>query len=263
MPNLNEFDKVSDLGKFSGFPNMLKKEIGFWIGKSKAGLLITLAAFILINALVGFALWVPLEPIAEAGLSLMIRTLNVLVMLSTIIVMLGSIIGENKMGTSEWVLSKPITREAFIFAKIIGNWIGLFVSVVIIQTLFALLHIFIATGSLPNLLYLSEGLLLLGIRLLFIISLMIFLPIVLNSRALVLGSLVFLMIIQSILAYYLGKVNDWLPEILPHNMDSIVKSISLGQSPDFEMWYLTTAFIIVLTAVLIYFSILIFKRREF
>ncbi|MFP4458570.1 MAG: ABC transporter permease [Candidatus Zixiibacteriota bacterium] len=256
-------EKVQDLGIVHGFPNMLKKELGFWFGKSKIGIIISIFSLIIVNAILAFSLWMPENPIPENGSSAMLPILSTLVFFVAIIMLLGSIIGEDKMGTSEWVMSKPITRESYILSKIVGNWLGIFITVVIIQTIFGLIHTLIASGGIPNLLYLSEGIALIGLKLLFFVSLMIFLGTLLQSRAAILAIIFFLAVIQMILTNQLNKVNQWLPLLLPNKFNPLIQSFGLGQRTPFDMWYLPMISVAFLTGVCIVLSILLFKRKEF
>lgn len=59
----------------------------------------------------------------------------------TIIVMQGAIAGEKRSGTAAWVLSKPVSRTAFVVSKLVANTLGLFVAAVLVQGLVAYLII--------------------------------------------------------------------------------------------------------------------------
>jgi ABC-type transport system involved in multi-copper enzyme maturation permease subunit len=52
--------------------------------------------------------------------------------IATILVMQDSIVGEQRSGAILWLLSKPISRQSFIFAKWLGNSINLLVCITII-----------------------------------------------------------------------------------------------------------------------------------
>jgi len=50
-----------------------------------------------------------------------------------IIIAQDAIIGERQSGTAAWVLSKPVSRPAFILSKLVAGAIGLLVTGIVIQ----------------------------------------------------------------------------------------------------------------------------------
>lgn len=59
----------------------------------------------------------------------------------------SAIVGEKQSGTAAWMLSKPLSRQAFILAKLLAFLQGILVLQVIIPGIFAYLEIWIATGT--------------------------------------------------------------------------------------------------------------------
>ena len=55
------------------------------------------------------------------------------------ILMQTAVVGEKRSGTAAWVLSKPVSRVAFIIAKLIANSTGIVVTLVLAQGLIAYL----------------------------------------------------------------------------------------------------------------------------
>lgn len=51
------------------------------------------------------------------------------------ILMMGAIVEEKRSGTAAWILSKPISRTAFVLSKLIGNGIGVLVCIILAQGL--------------------------------------------------------------------------------------------------------------------------------
>ncbi len=54
-----------------------------------------------------------------------------------VIIMQGVVVGEKKSGTAAWVLSKPVTRPAFILSKVIANSLGVLVTMVVLPGIVA------------------------------------------------------------------------------------------------------------------------------
>ncbi len=73
------------------------------------------------------------------------------------IIVQGAIVGEKKSGTAAWVLSKPVTRTAFVVSRLIGNTLGVLVTAVLVPGVVAYLTIGTLTplGWLPPLNFLA------------------------------------------------------------------------------------------------------------
>jgi ABC-2 type transport system permease protein len=70
-----------------------------------------------------------------------------LLSLGAIVLNQGMIVDEKLSGTGEWVLSKPLTRPAFLLAKLGGNFMGILVVLVGLQSLVAYLQVWLKTGE--------------------------------------------------------------------------------------------------------------------
>ena len=62
-----------------------------------------------------------------------------------VIIMQDTIVGEKREGTASWVLSKPLTRLAFVLSKVIANSVGVMVTMIIVPfcisfTIIAIVH---------------------------------------------------------------------------------------------------------------------------
>jgi len=73
------------------------------------------------------------------------------------IMMQRVIVGEKRSGTAAWVLSKPVTRTAFVVSRLVGNTLGIMLTAVLIPGAVAYLTIGLLTplGWLSPLNYLA------------------------------------------------------------------------------------------------------------
>jgi ABC-type transport system involved in multi-copper enzyme maturation permease subunit len=53
------------------------------------------------------------------------------------IIMQDVLVGEKREGTAAWVLSKPVTRQAFVLSKVISNSVGIVVSMIVVPCVLA------------------------------------------------------------------------------------------------------------------------------
>ena len=107
--------------------------------------------------------------------------------LGAIVLLQDSIIEEKNNGTAEWVLSKPVSRPAYVLAKLLPNLLGMAVTMLLVPGIFGLL---ILRGFDPVAFSLSGFLIaqcIVALHLLFYITLTIMLGVLLNSRAPLLG----------------------------------------------------------------------------
>jgi ABC-2 type transport system permease protein len=62
------------------------------------------------------------------------------------IIMQGEIVGEKNSGTAAWILSKPVSRPAFVLSKLIGNATGVALTMILAQGLIAYLITYFVLG---------------------------------------------------------------------------------------------------------------------
>jgi ABC-2 type transport system permease protein len=98
-----------------------------------------------------------------------------------IITMQGSIIDEKKSGTAAWILSKPVSRTAFIIAKLIANAVALIIVSIVIQWAVSYL-LFTIRGNTPAPGPFAFGVALLALHLLFYLTLTLMLGTIFNDR---------------------------------------------------------------------------------
>ena len=129
---------VNERGWRMGFANLLRKENRDW-WRTRRWWISTIVWLLLINGIAYGMLWTPMpDPSApnpmtaptvmlppEAAVTGALGNLVIMVGLFTpigaIIAMQGSIIDEKKSGTAAWIMSKPVSRTAFIVSKLLAN----------------------------------------------------------------------------------------------------------------------------------------------
>ncbi|MCA9874260.1 MAG: ABC transporter permease subunit [Anaerolineales bacterium] len=153
----------------------------------------------LLDGLLAFALYVlpqmaaakdvPIPPEEALGIGMqMFFGLGAIgLALGAIVLLQDAIIEEKAAGTAEWVLSKPVSRTAYVLGKLLPNLLALPVVMLLVPGTigYLLFRSFDATAVPLRSFLISEGIV--AVNLLFYITLTVLLGVLLNSRAPLLG----------------------------------------------------------------------------
>lgn len=107
--------------------------------------------------------------------------------IGVVILLQGSIIDEKALGTAEWVLSKPVSRTAFVVSKLIANAFGILITYVLLQSAIAFGLISLNQNRLISVSGFIKGASLLALLLFFYLTLTVMLEVLFDKRGTVLG----------------------------------------------------------------------------
>jgi ABC-2 type transport system permease protein len=269
MASASTLQPVRERGWRTGLRNLLWKEMQDWFGTRRwlgQGILWLL----IVNGFVAVVLHAPTtEGVVqssaerEAAAVMIFFTVAGMAMGTGVVVSAqDEIIGEKQTGTAAWVLSKPVSRAAFVLAKLLGNVPSILLVMVGLQGLVALAQISAFRGSLlPLLPYLAAmGLVLL--TLLFYLALTIMLGTLFSSRGPVIGIPMLLIFGYQFLGGMLRPLAQVMPWtlIIPGAGPSIASALVTGQPLPPLTPILGTA---VLTLVFAGVAVWRFQRDEF
>ncbi len=148
MSSNSAFQLVAGNGRFRGFDNLLQRENQKWWPLRRA---LTRAAIwiILLNGLLAAALFVfptmtdpegnllfPDDPL-QTGSAMFVGLAAVGLSIGIIVTLQDAIIEEKQMGTAAWILSKPVSRQAFLSAKLVSSVVGMICLMIIPSALVA------------------------------------------------------------------------------------------------------------------------------
>jgi ABC-2 type transport system permease protein len=257
-----------------GLANHLKAELGRWFRSRKWWTHILIFA-LAINV---FLVSVISDPRGEEDpyretIGWFNGLLGVVGAIGVVILMQGAIVGEKRSGAAAWVLSKPISRPAYLFAKMIGNAIGITVTIILAQGLigYAIIHAGYATAPSPPafLTALAPHM----VNLLFYITLTVMLGAIFNVRGPVIAiPLAFLLVDEFVIALVPPGLLDVLMKTLPYGLatgygdaapsdaPSIATSIMLGEEPYSLAPLLST---LLFSALFVAVGVWVLRRQEF
>lgn len=150
----SELVPVMQSGWRMGLENLLRRELKQWFG-TKSWLMQALFWGLILGGLIFMVTGdseVALEERLATGIAVYSIMGSIFPSIVIIIFSTGAILEEKERGTAAWVLSKPVSRTAFILAKLIGGIISFGVSLLLIPGLivYAILNFGVGAFSLGS-----------------------------------------------------------------------------------------------------------------
>jgi len=147
--NYDDLEPIKGGGKFQGLGTLMKTEISRWRH--------SIAWWLQIIAVLGFCNGITLMAMlgseGQPGIGMMMFPLmsGMYVALSAMTMIQGAIVKETTEGTAAWVLSKPVSRVAFMTSKFVTNCISMTIALVLCPWIVAYL-MFVGFGVAVDLL---------------------------------------------------------------------------------------------------------------
>ena len=236
MSGNSAFQLVDERGWRRGLGSMLGSEFSRW-WKTRMWWVQSLIWMGLIGFMLGAVLFSAQEappgaPPSEDVAILFFIFAGLFPAVGVVIIMQGVVVGEKKDGTASWVLSKPITRPAFILSKVVANGLGVLVTMVILPSVLAFSLNGIATGVPWNLPRFLAALSVIFLNHFFFLSLTLMLGTFFGGRGPVIGiALGLLFLQQNLIGWipFLGKVLPWKLVIpLGEQLDAVAPCLLVG-----------------------------------
>jgi ABC-2 type transport system permease protein len=239
MASNDEFQSVGNQGWLQGYANLSRKENYLWWGTSRWWVQI-LVWLLIANGILFMVIGIApsmekspdsasstqatqntgqaQDPLDIYGLNVFLKMAGITLAIGVVVLGQDTLINEKQSGTASWVLSKPVSRGAFILSKVVSHALGILITMVVAQGIGAYLIIYFITHRALPIMPFMGAMGMLFISLLFWLGLSIMLGALSNKRGLVIGlPLVF------ILGYSLFvEIIPWTGEIMPWNLTAAV-----------------------------------------
>ena len=264
MASDSALQAVRESGWLSGLPNMLRKENGKW-WNTRQWLIQSVIWILLVNGLHGMVLHLSNQGPASMGflfesVTIFYALLGGMTPFGAMILTQGAIVEEKKSGTAEWVLSAPLSREAFVLSKLVINSLWIFGILVLLQGAVYELVLMAYGMEIVPVLDLVKGLAFHGFHLLFWITLSLMLGTFFKARGAVIGIPVLLLAFQDLIAdfgrRYLSGIELWLPK----RIEEIATQVTLRGPISSTVPLFTIGLLMVIFTVIAFWR---FKREEF
>lgn len=258
MPADRALKSLDSYGWSAGFRNMLRKENARW-WNPKSLVIQFVIWLVIINGTVAFYLFVipPMfqtaaavlqannttseqarqiaasglvnmtkEKIVNMGLQDLFGLAGLAALLGAIIMTHDSLLKERESGTAAWIMSKPMSRKAFVLSKILANSFGMVTIVILVQGIVAYAQCSIVLGSPLAVIPFLAALGVMALNVLFYMVMAISLGAFSLSRGVALG----VPIIFSLMGDLVLALKPELSHFMPWTLGDIAFSISNGSS---------------------------------
>ena len=243
-----ELERVNEWSGLRGFANLYRKEHRAWWG-TRRWWINALLWTVLLCGLTAIMLFGPNEEVAEAtqaeitqaggavaytlmvGLEIFFVFGVPVLAIGTIILAQDLIIGERQSGMAEWLLSKPVTRRAYVLAKVAANALGVFALLVGLPSVIVYGILSLRLGTLYPLLPFLSAVGIMTVHTLFYLTMTLMLGTIFNNRGPILG-----IALGSVLGG--GMLGNLIPPLLyvtPWMLPKLAWSTATGQAIPVEM----------------------------
>jgi ABC-2 type transport system permease protein len=132
-----EMVPASATGWRLGFGNLLRKELGMWVGTPLWWIQTLIWLFML-----DFTTAMTIrdtggrtgdELLSEASLAFF-QVAAAAIPIGIVLTLMGAIVREKDQGTAAWVMSKPVSRAAFVMSKFVAHLVGFLTTAVIVPS---------------------------------------------------------------------------------------------------------------------------------
>jgi ABC-2 type transport system permease protein len=248
-------------GPLTGFGNLVDKEYGTW-WRTRRALLHSILWLSVIN---GILLLIGLDEMGRNPYGILAELTEIFfrmggffAAIGIVVSTQGSVLGERKLGTAEWVLSKPVTREAFVLSKLVVNGASFIALAVLIPSVVFFLQTLLLAYLQPSLGPFLLGSLLNVEHLLFYLALTLALSAWMNSRGAVSGVAIGFMFAGFILPGFL----PWLLGMTPWALSEFAATAARGRPLPAEAWQ-PIVVTLLWTVSLVLVALWRFDREEF
>ena len=274
MVTNTELQRVGLSGWRTGLANLLHKENRAWWA-SRRWLMQSILWTVVVNGFVALMVFVLLPfgqsagGTAAGGMDRLTTAAQMLVQIAltalatgAIVLVQDAIIAERQMGVTEWLLSKPVSRPAYVLSKLLAHGLGVLVILVGLQGALGYGLLSLVMGEPFPLLPYLVGMAGLAVHTLFYLTLTLMMGVLTTNRRILLGvsmgSLMGGQMLVQILAVPAGKF----VMLTPWSLNNVLPAAVLGIPLPLSIW-LTIGVTAILSAIFVAVAVARFERLEF
>ncbi len=266
-----ELQRVGLSGWRTGLANLLRKENNTWWG-SRRWLVQSLLWAAIVNGFTALMLFALPPLLAAAGapetdaLSMGLAGLFKLGALAlaagTIILVQDAILGERQLGVTEWLLSKPVSRPAYVLSKLLAHGLSILVILVGLQGLLGYGLLSLGVGEPFPLLPYLVGMTGLAVHTLFYLALTVMLGVLTVNRRVLLGVSMGVLMGGSLALQALGALVGKFVMLTPWSLSECLP-LAVSRTPLPMSIWVPIGVTAVLTVACVAVTLTKFERLEF
>ena len=271
-----ELERVKERSGLRGFSNLFRKENRAWWG-TRRWWINALLWTVLLGGLTAIMLFASGEEVNEAteaeitqagGLLayILLLGLNVffqfgvpVLAIGTVILAQDLIIGEKQSGVAEWLLSKPVTRRAYVLAKVAANALGVFALLVGLPSVVAYGMLSLRMGAPFPLAPFLSAVGIMTVHTLFYLTLTLMLGTIFNNRGPILGIALASVLGGGMLGGFIKPLFYVTPWMLP----KVALLTATGQAIPAEMGIASLVATALWSVVFIFVALVKFEKMEY
>jgi len=259
----SELQRVGLSGWRTGLANLLHKENRAWWG-SRRWLVQGLLWTVLMNGTVALNLY--LDGVTGDRVSMAIAQLFQMGALAlpvgAILLAHGETVSERQLGVTEWLLSKPVARTAYVLSKLFAHSLGMLIIMVGLQGAIAYGQVSLAMGKPFPLLPYLVGMAGLAVHTLFYLALTLMMGVLTANRPLLLGVSLGVHFGGVLAISFLGKFLGEFVLLTPWSLFNTLPATALGVTLPVSIW-VPIGVTAVLSVVFVAVMVARFERLEF
>jgi ABC-2 type transport system permease protein len=267
----SELQRVGLSGWRTGLANLLGKENRAWWA-SRRWLVQSLLWTVIVNGFTAVMLFVlpvmieavggPEQDILGMGLAGLFRLGALALAAGAIVLVQDAILGERQLGVTEWLLSKPVSRPAYVLSKLLAHGLGVLVVLVGLQGVLGYGQLSLAMGEPFPLPAYLVGMVGLAVHTLFYLALTLMMGVLTANRPALLGTSMGVLLVGSLLVQALGVLIGKFVMLTPWALVECLPLAVQGMPLPLPIW-LPIGVTAVLTVVFGAVTLARFERLEF
>jgi ABC-2 type transport system permease protein len=266
-----ELLRVRLSGWRTGLANLLRKENRAWWASRRwlmQGLLWALVVDGLTAVMLFIMPWLikmlgaPEMDSLSMGVEALFKFGSLALAFGAVILVQDAILGERQLGVTEWLLSKPVSRPAYVLSKLLAHGIGVLVILVILPGVLGYGLLSLALGEPFPLPAYLVGMVGLAVHTLFYLTLTLMLGVLTANRRVLLGTSMGLLLGGLMIIQVLALVVGDLVMLTPWALGQTLPLAVLGTPLPVSIW-LPIGVTAVLSVLLVAVTLTKFERLEF
>ena len=265
-----QFQRVGLIGWRTGLANLLHKENRAWWASRRwlvqslvwtvvvSGFPTLILFFMRMAETMGVSAPVPEigDPV-NVGVFMLFWIASLALPIGAIVLVHDAVIGERQQGVTEWLLSKPVSRPAYVLSKLLAHGLGVLVILVGLQGAIAYGLLWLFMGEpfpLPRYLVGMAGL---AVNTLFYLALALMMGVLTANRNMVLGVSLGVLVGGWVISIFLGTC----AMLTPWSLMTALPTAVLGEPLPLPIW-LPIGITVILSVIFVAVALARFERLE-